>query len=347
MLLAIVAEARGDRDVEAFGRRLAHDTLQVAIAVAFVSATIVLERLTAPSGHHRADPGCRTLRGHLGICDLRTVDRRITASLPDAAKYVLSVLMFIWTDRHDDPCRGPRAAQPPSRRSVPRGETHHWLSSTFTVARAPVATGQPLRPGFSREAGGDEPIRCSSSASAASVPHWPSGSTRIGQDVLAVDLDPALIAQWSGRSPFIEADCTNPEALQQIGASDFPVAVVGVGSHLEASVLITGNLLDIGISQIWAKAVSDEHSRILTRLGAHHVVLPEADAGARVAHLLSGKMTVDYIQRSTQGFTVVKMHPTVGNARLHAGPVTPAQEVRRDRPSGSRRTSCAGVTGPA
>ena len=57
-------------------------------------------------------------------------------------------------------------------------------------------------------------------------------------------------------SPVVEADCTNPEALQQIGASDFPVAVVGVGLQL-AGVLITGNLLDIGISQIWAKAVSD------------------------------------------------------------------------------------------
>jgi trk system potassium uptake protein len=130
---------------------------------------------------------------------------------------------------------------------------------------------------------------------------------RMGQDVLAVDRDPALIALWSGRIPVVEADCTNPEALQQIGASDFPVAVVGVGSHLEASVLITGNLLDIGITQIWAKAVSDEHSRILTRLGAHHVVLPEADAGARVAHLLSGKM-LDYIEVD-EGFTVVKMHP--------------------------------------
>ena len=85
------------------------------------------------------------------------------------------------------------------------------------------------------------------------------------------------------------------------------MAVVGVGSYLEASVLITGNLVDIGVPQIWAKAISSEHARILQRIGAHHVVLPEADAGARVAHLVSGRM-LDYIEVE-DGFTVVKMCP--------------------------------------
>ena len=70
---------------------------------------------------------------------------------------------------------------------------------------------------------------------------------------------------------------------------------------------ITGNLVDIGIPQIWSKAISNEHARILQRIGAHHVVLPEADAGARVAHLVSGKL-LDYIEVE-DGFTIVKMRP--------------------------------------
>ena len=130
---------------------------------------------------------------------------------------------------------------------------------------------------------------------------------RLGQDVLAVERNPELVAQWAGRIPLVEADAVNPDALEQLGARDFPVAVVGVGSYLEASVLITGNLVDIGVPQIWAKAISSEHARILQRIGAHHVVLPEADAGARVAHLVSGKM-LDYIEVE-DGFTVVKMRP--------------------------------------
>ena len=130
---------------------------------------------------------------------------------------------------------------------------------------------------------------------------------RLGQDVLAVERNPELVAQWAGRVALVEADATNPEALEQLGAREFPVAVVGVGSYLEASVLITGNLVDIGVPQIWAKAISNEHARILQRIGAHHVVLPEADAGARVAHLVSGKL-LDYIEVE-DGFTIVKMRP--------------------------------------
>lgn len=130
---------------------------------------------------------------------------------------------------------------------------------------------------------------------------------RLGKDVLAVEKSADLVQHWSGRFPLVEADAANPEALDQVGARDFPVAVVGVGTSLEASVLITGNLVDIGTPQIWAKATSNEHARILERIGAHHVILPEASAGARVAHLVSGKL-LDYIEVES-GFTIVKMRP--------------------------------------
>jgi trk system potassium uptake protein TrkA len=129
----------------------------------------------------------------------------------------------------------------------------------------------------------------------------------LGRDVLAVEKDPELIRRWSGRIPLVEADAADPDALDQLGAQDFPVAVVGVGTALEASVLITSNLVDLGTAQVWAKAVSTEHARILQRIGAHHVVLPEADAADRVAHLVSGKL-LDYIEFE-DGFTIVKMRP--------------------------------------
>src|SRR5665811_265826 len=106
------------------------------------------------------------------------------------------------------------------------------------------------------------------------------------RDRLAAERDPDVVAHFTGHFPLVEADCTNPEALLQLGVKEFPVAVVGVGTSLEASVLIAGNLVDLGTPQIWAKAISPEHSRILRRIGAHHVVLPEADAGNRVAHLV-------------------------------------------------------------
>ena len=144
---------------------------------------------------------------------------------------------------------------------------------------------------------------------------------RLGQDVLAVEKNPQLVAHYADRLPIIEADATNPEALEQVGARDFSVVVVGVGTALEASVLITGNLVDINTPQIWAKAISAEHGRILQRIGVHHVVFPEFDAGSRVAHLVSGKL-MDYIEVE-DGFTIVKMRPpketqgfTVGQSKV-------------------------------
>jgi len=124
-------------------------------------------------------------------------------------------------------------------------------------------------------------------------------------EVLAVDKDSRLVERWSKRIPVVEADLADPYALEQIGARDFAAAVVGIGNELEASVLITGNLVDLGINEIWAKAISAEHGRILERIGAHHVVLPESDAGVRVAHSVGGRM-LDYIEVE-DGFTIVKM----------------------------------------
>ncbi len=126
-------------------------------------------------------------------------------------------------------------------------------------------------------------------------------------EVLAVERDPDVVERWSKRLPVVEADASDPRALDQLGARDFSSAVVGVGTSLEASVLITGNLVDIGIPEIWAKAISTEHARILTRIGAHHVVLPETESGRRVAHIVGGRM-LDYIEIE-DGFTVVKMRP--------------------------------------
>ncbi|MDR2722592.1 MAG: TrkA family potassium uptake protein [Cellulomonadaceae bacterium] len=129
----------------------------------------------------------------------------------------------------------------------------------------------------------------------------------LGQDVLAVEKDAQLVAEWTGRLPIVQADATNPEALEQLGAREFGVAVVAIGTSIEASVLVTANLVDLETPQIWAKAITDKHGKILERIGAQHIVFPEADAGARVAHLVSGKM-LDYIDVE-EGFTIVKMRP--------------------------------------
>ena len=147
---------------------------------------------------------------------------------------------------------------------------------------------------------------------------------RLGREVLAVEHNPNTVRQWSGRIPLIEADATDMEALEQLGATEFGTAVVGVASSLEASVLITSNLVELGIGQIWATAISAPHGRILHRIGATHVVYPEYDAGQRAAHLVSGRM-LDYIEMEKNGFSIIKMRPphelhgfTIGQSKVRS-----------------------------
>ncbi len=131
---------------------------------------------------------------------------------------------------------------------------------------------------------------------------------RLDREVLAVDEDANLVQKWSERvTHAVQTDARSIDALRQIGAQDFPIAVVAVGSSIEASVLITANLVDLKIPQIWAKAISQSHGKILARIGANHVIYPEAEAGERVAHLVSGRM-LDFIEFDDD-FAIVKMYP--------------------------------------
>lgn len=117
-----------------------------------------------------------------------------------------------------------------------------------------------------------------------------------GTEVLALDARQHLVQQFADELTHTAVvDTTDPEALRQLDVPSFDRAVVAIGDDIEASILTTSLLSDFGIKHIWAKAVSRQHGRILERVGAHRVVLPEHDMGERVAHLVTGRM-LDYIE---------------------------------------------------
>ena len=82
---------------------------------------------------------------------------------------------------------------------------------------------------------------------------------------------------------------------------------MGVGTSIEASVLITANLVDLEIPHLWVKAITAAHGKILRRIGANHIIFPEFDAGVRAAHLVNGRM-LDFIEFDDD-FAIVKMYP--------------------------------------
>lgn len=127
----------------------------------------------------------------------------------------------------------------------------------------------------------------------------------LGHEVLAVDERPEIVQRYaSDFTHVVAADSTDTEALRQIGAEQFEVAVVGIGTDLEASVLTVLGLLDLGVKEVWAKAISGKHAAILERVGATHVVRPESQMGKRVAHLVTGTMT-DFIEFD-DGFAIAR-----------------------------------------
>jgi trk system potassium uptake protein len=129
-----------------------------------------------------------------------------------------------------------------------------------------------------------------------------------GVEVMAIDSDPKLIQRHADDlTHAVVADTTDAEVMRQLGVDEFQRAVVGIGTNLEASILTTAVLVDFGVSDIWAKAISREHGRILERIGAHHVVLPEHEMGERVAHVVTGRM-LDYIEFEDD-YAMIKARP--------------------------------------
>lgn len=118
----------------------------------------------------------------------------------------------------------------------------------------------------------------------------------MGREVLAIEHDPDLVRV---NAPYltlvVEADATEIETLRSLGVAEAEHAVVAVGSSIEASLLTTSALSELGVPTIWAKAVTKAHQRILERVGAHHVIFPELDMGNRVAHRLVNGGVREYI----------------------------------------------------
>ena len=147
---------------------------------------------------------------------------------------------------------------------------------------------------------------------------------RLGHDVMGIDRKEELVQVWGDRlTHAVQADSTNENVMLQLGVADFSHAIVAIGSDLAASLMTLMVLTELGIKDIWVKAMSPEHGQIAQRIGAHHVVYPEADMGARVAHLITGRM-MDFIEFE-DGFAIAKInapadthHQTLAEAHVRS-----------------------------
>ena len=129
----------------------------------------------------------------------------------------------------------------------------------------------------------------------------------LGHDVIGIDGDEARVQELADILPHaVQLDATDEKALRAAGIKDVDVAVVSIGEHLEASLLVVMQLRELGVKTIVAKAVTPIHGRILEKLGVSRVIFPEREMAVRVAHSLVVPNAMDYIELSRE-FSIVEV----------------------------------------
>ncbi|MGI6703558.1 MAG: potassium channel family protein [Clostridia bacterium] len=122
----------------------------------------------------------------------------------------------------------------------------------------------------------------------------------LGHDVLALDEREDVVQDISESvTHAVQADATDESTLRSLGLRNFDVVIISIGSDIQASILITLIVKELGVKYVVAKAQSELHAKVLYKIGADRVVLPERDMGLRVAHNLVSSNILDFIELSS------------------------------------------------
>jgi trk system potassium uptake protein TrkA len=120
-----------------------------------------------------------------------------------------------------------------------------------------------------------------------------------GADVLAVDQNQSIVNAAISDIPLCKcADITDPDVIRNLGLSNIDVVVIAMASNLEAAVMATMLCKEAGVKTVIVKCANEVHSKILSRVGADKVVIPEKESGTRLAKNLLSAGFIDVIELS-------------------------------------------------
>lgn len=131
----------------------------------------------------------------------------------------------------------------------------------------------------------------------------------MGCEVLVIDKDPQQVRRLQDTvEKAAIADVTDPRALDSLHLREYDIVVLSIGDEMGASLLALLHLVDLGAKQIIAKAISEEHARILKGIGATEVIFPEKDMAMRTANVLAGSNVLDYLPLGEE-YGIVELAP--------------------------------------
>ena len=121
----------------------------------------------------------------------------------------------------------------------------------------------------------------------------------LGAEVLAMDVRSDLVQQVANDVTYaVVGDAQDKEVLRALGVRDMDCAIVSIGDDLAASVLITMNLMELEVPYIVCKAHDETHKKVLEKLGANRVVIPEQENAQRLGRSLHSHNVLEYIELS-------------------------------------------------
>jgi len=128
-------------------------------------------------------------------------------------------------------------------------------------------------------------------------------------EVLGIDIDKNTVEK--GKDFLTYAITANPASkaiLQSVGITEYDAVILSIGQEMVSSILISLYLKEIGVKKIIARAISDDHEKILMKLGVDTVIFPEKDMAVRIGKALSMKNAVDYLPL-TEEYAIIEVTP--------------------------------------
>ncbi|MBF4501762.1 TrkA family potassium uptake protein [Savagea sp. SN6] len=129
----------------------------------------------------------------------------------------------------------------------------------------------------------------------------------LGASVMAIDIDSEKVDEFAQiATQAVVADTTDESVLRSLGIRNFEHVVVAIGENIQASILTTLILKEIGVPRITVKAQNDHHEKVLLKIGADQVVHPERDMGRRMANNMLSNNILDYLELSDE-YSIVEV----------------------------------------